>query len=91
MEVQGAMAGHSYTLRLYHNQSHGASGPGRAVTAVSVNPFPDPPHPHRAPAAAPSPSPGSHVCVTGRVLGEGPLGADTPGLGDTSGGQFATV
>lgn len=43
MEVQGAMAGHSYTLRLYHNQSHGASGPGRAVTAVSVNPFPDPP------------------------------------------------
>ncbi|KAM6126470.1 LOW QUALITY PROTEIN: interleukin-17 receptor C [Phoenicopterus ruber ruber] len=33
VEVQGAAAGHSYTLRLYHNQSHGASGSGRAVTA----------------------------------------------------------
>ncbi|KAM9655002.1 interleukin-17 receptor C [Morphnus guianensis] len=35
VEVQGAMAGHSYTLRLYHNQSHGTGGPGRAVTASS--------------------------------------------------------
>ncbi|KAM6325274.1 interleukin-17 receptor C [Podargus strigoides] len=35
VEVQGAVAGHSYTLRLYHNQSHGAGGPGRAVTASS--------------------------------------------------------
>ncbi|KAM6197348.1 interleukin-17 receptor C [Sarcoramphus papa] len=36
VEVQGAAAGHSYTLRLYHNQSHGASGPGRTVTASSA-------------------------------------------------------
>ncbi|KAM4769447.1 interleukin-17 receptor C [Cyanocitta cristata] len=35
VEVQGAAAGHSYTLRLYHNNSHGTSGPGRAVTASS--------------------------------------------------------
>ncbi|XP_075014897.1 interleukin-17 receptor C [Calonectris borealis] len=33
VEVQGAVARHSYTLRLYHNQSHGAGGSGRAVTA----------------------------------------------------------
>ncbi|XP_075288755.1 interleukin-17 receptor C [Opisthocomus hoazin] len=33
VEVQGAAAGHSYTLRLYHNQSHGAGGSGRMVTA----------------------------------------------------------
>ncbi|KAM6386996.1 interleukin-17 receptor C isoform 2-T2 [Pluvialis apricaria] len=33
VQVQGAAAGHSYTLRLYHNQSHGAVGSGRAVTA----------------------------------------------------------
>uniref|UniRef100_A0A8C3K7P9 Interleukin-17 receptor C/E N-terminal domain-containing protein n=1 Tax=Calidris pygmaea TaxID=425635 RepID=A0A8C3K7P9_9CHAR len=33
VQVQGAAAGHSYTLRLYHNQSHGAGGSGRAVTA----------------------------------------------------------
>ncbi|XP_054072566.1 interleukin-17 receptor C isoform X1 [Rissa tridactyla] len=33
VQVQGATAGHSYTLRLYHNQSHGASGSGRTVTA----------------------------------------------------------
>ncbi|KAM6414029.1 LOW QUALITY PROTEIN: interleukin-17 receptor C [Rhynochetos jubatus] len=32
VEVQGAAAGHSYTLRLYHNRSHGAGGSGRAVT-----------------------------------------------------------
>ncbi|KAM6247961.1 interleukin-17 receptor C [Spheniscus humboldti] len=32
VEVQGAMAGHSYTLRLYHNQSHSAGGSGRTVT-----------------------------------------------------------
>ncbi|XP_064930745.1 interleukin-17 receptor C isoform X1 [Columba livia] len=32
VEVQGAAAGHSYTLRLYRNQSHGASASGRAVT-----------------------------------------------------------
>ncbi|CAM9347503.1 unnamed protein product [Bubo scandiacus] len=35
VEVQGAAAGHSYTLRLYHNQSHSTSGPERAVTASS--------------------------------------------------------
>ncbi|XP_030314312.1 interleukin-17 receptor C isoform X1 [Calypte anna] len=35
VEVQGASAGHSYTFRLYHNQSHGAGGPGRAVTVQS--------------------------------------------------------
>ncbi|XP_040446429.1 interleukin-17 receptor C [Falco naumanni] len=35
VEVQGAAVGHSYTLRLYHNQSHSTSGPGRAVTASS--------------------------------------------------------
>ncbi|XP_042655779.1 interleukin-17 receptor C isoform X2 [Tyto alba] len=35
VEVQGAAAGHSYTLRLYRNQSHGTGGPGRAVTASS--------------------------------------------------------
>ncbi|XP_074770480.1 interleukin-17 receptor C [Athene noctua] len=35
VEVQGAAAGHSYTLRLYHNQSHGISGLERAVTASS--------------------------------------------------------
>ncbi|XP_068264999.1 interleukin-17 receptor C isoform X2 [Nyctibius grandis] len=35
VEVQGAAAEHSYTLRLYHNQSHGAGGPGRAVTTSS--------------------------------------------------------
>ncbi|XP_074735257.1 interleukin-17 receptor C [Strix uralensis] len=35
VEVQGAVAGHSYTLWLYHNQSHGTSGPERAVTASS--------------------------------------------------------
>ncbi|PKU28747.1 interleukin-17 receptor c-like [Limosa lapponica baueri] len=34
VQVQGAAAGHSYTLRLYHNQSHGVGGSGRAVTAV---------------------------------------------------------
>ncbi|XP_074008380.1 interleukin-17 receptor C [Numenius arquata] len=33
VQVQGAAAGHSYTLRLYHNQSHGTGGSGRAVTA----------------------------------------------------------
>ncbi|GAB0194487.1 interleukin-17 receptor C [Grus japonensis] len=33
VEVQGAAAGHSYTLWLYHNQSHGASGSGHMVTA----------------------------------------------------------
>ncbi|KAM6343973.1 interleukin-17 receptor C isoform 2-T2 [Alca torda] len=33
VQVQGAAEGHSYTLRLYHNQSHGASGSGRTVTA----------------------------------------------------------
>ena len=60
MEVQGAAAGHSYTLWLYHNQSHGTSGPERAVTAVSMKSFPDPrpmlarlwllpPHPHPHP------------------------------------------
>ncbi|NWW43844.1 I17RC protein, partial [Pedionomus torquatus] len=35
VQVQGVMVGHSYTLRLYRNQSHGAGGPGRAVTASS--------------------------------------------------------
>ncbi|XP_033921748.1 interleukin-17 receptor C [Melopsittacus undulatus] len=35
IEVQGAMPGHSYTLRLYHNQSHGTGGPGRVVTVSS--------------------------------------------------------
>ncbi|XP_023804043.1 interleukin-17 receptor C, partial [Cyanistes caeruleus] len=35
VEVQGAAVGHSYTLRLYHNRSHGSSGPGRAVTTQS--------------------------------------------------------
>uniref|UniRef100_A0A8C3QEL4 Interleukin 17 receptor C n=1 Tax=Cyanoderma ruficeps TaxID=181631 RepID=A0A8C3QEL4_9PASS len=35
VEVQGAAAGHSYTLRLYYNHSHGTSGPGRVVTASS--------------------------------------------------------
>ncbi|XP_057261517.1 interleukin-17 receptor C isoform X3 [Pezoporus wallicus] len=35
IEVQGAMPGHSYTLRLYHNQSHGTAGPGRVVTVSS--------------------------------------------------------
>ncbi|KAM6121284.1 interleukin-17 receptor C [Pterocles gutturalis] len=33
VEVQGAMEGHRYTLRLYHNRIHGAVGSGRAVTA----------------------------------------------------------
>ncbi|XP_068010257.1 interleukin-17 receptor C isoform X2 [Melanerpes formicivorus] len=33
--VQGTAAGHSYTLRLYHNQSHGTSGTGHTVTANS--------------------------------------------------------
>ncbi|XP_064309745.1 interleukin-17 receptor C [Phalacrocorax carbo] len=33
VEVQGAAAGHSYTLWLYHNQSHGTGGSGRVVTA----------------------------------------------------------
>lgn len=40
VEVQGAAVGHSYTLRLYHNLSHGTSGPGRAVTTVSMHPVP---------------------------------------------------
>lgn len=40
VEVQGAAVGHSYTLRLYHNNSHGTSGPGRAVTVVSMDPIP---------------------------------------------------
>lgn len=40
--VQGTTAGHSYTLRLYYNQSRGTSETGHAVTAVSVNPFPFP-------------------------------------------------
>ncbi|XP_062356474.1 interleukin-17 receptor C isoform X2 [Cinclus cinclus] len=35
VEVQGAAVGLSYTLRLYHNHSHGTSGPGRAVTMSS--------------------------------------------------------
>ncbi|KAM4893691.1 interleukin-17 receptor C isoform 4-T4 [Sylvia borin] len=35
VEVQGAAVGHNYTLRLYHNHSHGTSGPGRAVTTQS--------------------------------------------------------
>ncbi|XP_064287807.1 LOW QUALITY PROTEIN: interleukin-17 receptor C [Passer domesticus] len=35
VEVEGAAVGHSYTLRLYHNRSHGASGPGRVVTMQS--------------------------------------------------------
>ncbi|XP_056357685.1 interleukin-17 receptor C isoform X2 [Oenanthe melanoleuca] len=35
VQVQGAAVGHSYTLRLYHNHSHGTSGPGRAVTMSS--------------------------------------------------------
>ncbi|KAM9226972.1 interleukin-17 receptor C [Leptosomus discolor] len=34
VKVRGATVGHSYTLRLYY-QSHGTSGPGRAVTASS--------------------------------------------------------
>ncbi|KAM6256789.1 interleukin-17 receptor C isoform 2-T2 [Porphyrio hochstetteri] len=33
VEVQGAAAGHSYTLRLYYNQSHSTSGSGHALTA----------------------------------------------------------
>ncbi|KAM9277193.1 interleukin-17 receptor C [Morus bassanus] len=33
VEVQGAAAGHSYTFRLYHNQSHSTGGSGRTVTA----------------------------------------------------------
>ncbi|XP_075570555.1 LOW QUALITY PROTEIN: interleukin-17 receptor C [Pelecanus crispus] len=33
VEVQGAAVGHSYTLWLYHNQSHSAGGSGRTVTA----------------------------------------------------------
>ncbi|XP_069722237.1 interleukin-17 receptor C [Phaenicophaeus curvirostris] len=32
VEVQGAVTGHGYTLRLYHNQSHGAGGRERAIT-----------------------------------------------------------
>ncbi|KAL9838416.1 interleukin-17 receptor C isoform 2-T2 [Geothlypis trichas] len=35
VEVEGAAVGHSYTLRLYHNHSHGTSGPGRVVTMSS--------------------------------------------------------
>ncbi|XP_072791065.1 interleukin-17 receptor C isoform X2 [Taeniopygia guttata] len=35
VEVEGAAVGHSYTLRLYHNHSHGTSGPGRVVTTQS--------------------------------------------------------
>ncbi|XP_054137176.1 interleukin-17 receptor C [Melozone crissalis] len=35
VEVEGAAVGHSYTLRLYHNHSHGTSGPGRVVTMQS--------------------------------------------------------
>ncbi|XP_068763552.1 interleukin-17 receptor C-like [Struthio camelus] len=33
VQVQEAVAGHGYTLRLYQNRSHGAGGSGRAVTA----------------------------------------------------------
>lgn len=40
VEVQGAAAGHSYTLWLYRNLSHGTSGPGRVVTTVSMHPVP---------------------------------------------------
>uniref|UniRef100_A0A8C5IL78 Interleukin 17 receptor C n=1 Tax=Junco hyemalis TaxID=40217 RepID=A0A8C5IL78_JUNHY len=35
VEVEGAAVGHSYTLRLYHNHSHGTSVPGRVVTMSS--------------------------------------------------------
>ncbi|KAM9272188.1 interleukin-17 receptor C [Cariama cristata] len=35
VEVQGVAAGHNYTLRLYHNQTHSTSGLGRTVTASS--------------------------------------------------------
>ncbi|XP_051644478.1 interleukin-17 receptor C isoform X1 [Manacus candei] len=35
VEVQGAVAGHSYTLWLYHNRSHSTGGPGHAVTVQS--------------------------------------------------------
>ncbi|XP_059712599.1 LOW QUALITY PROTEIN: interleukin-17 receptor C [Haemorhous mexicanus] len=35
VEVEGAAVGHSYTLRLYYNHSHGTSGPGRVVTMQS--------------------------------------------------------
>lgn len=54
VEVQAAAVGLNYTLRLYHNHSHGAGGSGRTVMAVSASPFLTP----RAPTAA-SPSPGS--------------------------------
>ncbi|XP_063268123.1 LOW QUALITY PROTEIN: interleukin-17 receptor C [Prinia subflava] len=35
VEVQGAAVGHSYTLWLYRNHSHGTTGPGRVVTTQS--------------------------------------------------------
>ncbi|XP_038004894.1 interleukin-17 receptor C isoform X2 [Motacilla alba alba] len=35
VEVEGAAVGHSYILWLYHNHSHGTSGPGHVVTMSS--------------------------------------------------------
>ncbi|XP_038004896.1 interleukin-17 receptor C isoform X4 [Motacilla alba alba] len=35
VEVEGAAVGHSYILWLYHNHSHGTSGPGHVVTMQS--------------------------------------------------------
>ena len=39
VEVRVATVELNYTLRLYHNHSHGSGGSGRAVTAVSACPF----------------------------------------------------
>lgn len=39
VEVRVATVELNYTLRLYHNHSHGSGGSGRVVTAVSACPF----------------------------------------------------
>lgn len=57
VEVQAAAVGLNYTLRLYHNHSHGAGGSGRTVMAVSASPFLTACAPN---AASPSPGRGSH-------------------------------
>lgn len=83
MEVQGLTAGHSYTLRLYHNQSHGTSGLEHTVTVVSMNLFPDLRYPGQTLATVLALGPGK-LCLCYR---QG-AGRGSPGLGDPAGGAI---